>query len=56
MGEVVLKKHYTIEEYLELQSQVDYKIAYHYGEIYDMAGVSIIVYYQVGQERCYLML
>lgn len=41
MGEAVLKKHYTIDEYLELQSQVDYKIAYHDGEIYDMAGGSV---------------
>ncbi|MFN3488631.1 MAG: Uma2 family endonuclease [Emticicia sp.] len=30
-----------MEDYLELQSQVDYKIAYHEGEVFAMAGGSV---------------
>ncbi len=41
MGEPSLKSYYSVEEYLELQSQVDYKIAYHEGEIFAMAGGTV---------------
>jgi Uma2 family endonuclease len=41
MGEPAFKTHYSVEDYLELQSQVDYKIAYHEGEIFEMAGGTV---------------
>lgn len=41
MGEPAFKSYYTIEDYLELQSQVDYKIAYHEGEVFAMAGGTV---------------
>lgn len=41
MGEPASKSYYTIEDYLELQSQLDYKIAYHEGEVFAMPGGTV---------------
>lgn len=41
MGEAVLKPFYTVEEYLELQRELPYKIEYHNGEVFAMAGGSV---------------
>ena len=41
MGNAAQKLYYTIEEYLELQSQSEDKLAYYEGEIFAMAGGSI---------------
>jgi hypothetical protein len=41
MGEPAFKSYYTLEDYLELQSQVNYKIAYHEGKVFAIAGGSV---------------
>nr|WP_299422717.1 hypothetical protein [uncultured Emticicia sp.] len=41
MGEPAFKANYTLEDYLELQSQVNYKIAYHEGKVFSIAGGSV---------------
>lgn len=35
-----LKKHYTLEEYLELDGQSEARLEFHDGEIFDMSGAS----------------
>lgn len=41
MGEAVLKYHYSIEEYLEIEKNSVEKYEYHEGEIFAMAGGTI---------------
>ena len=41
MGETAFKTYYSVEDYLALQSQVAHKIAYHEGEIFEMAGGTV---------------
>ena len=41
MGEPAFKSYYTLEDYLELQSQVNYKIAQHEGKVFSIAGGSV---------------
>jgi hypothetical protein len=41
MEESAFKSYYTVENYIELPGQVDYKIAYHEGEVFAMADWSV---------------
>lgn len=41
MGEPTSKSYYSVEDYLEIQSQVDYKIAFHEGEVFAMVHGSV---------------
>ena len=40
MGKPAFKSYYPIKDYLELENQVDYKIAFHEGEVFAIAGGS----------------